>query len=266
MSEYQNSSLENNIKHLNMMFEISTIANQTDDVRELLAKLKSHCANIINSQDITFYLLENQRYKCILTDNNNLRNSEFVEGDEANAAFWDAVNKAKIISMKDENGAHLFKSFLEKNNILILNPSHVRVFFSNQVPICFCFIKEDEQTPIESETIANLNKIFDYIEPIIAKYHKRIKKDEEMLELQRSLHNISILYNISQAVNFIDDLKRLLQVIIQKALITLDAEKGSLMLYDYTLTLCKLELFQVYKIKNLKKRLTTVLFNVPKSA
>ncbi len=253
MSEYQNSSLENNIKHLNMMFEISTIANQTDDVRELLAKLKAHCANIINSQDITFYLLENQRYKCILTDNNNLRNSEFVEGDEANAAFWDAVNKAKIISMKDETGSHLFKNFLEKNNILMLNPSHVRVFFSNQVPICFCFIKEDEQTPIESETITDLNKIFDYIEPIVAKYHKRIKKDEEMLELQRSLHNISILYNISQAVNFIDDLKRLLQVIIQKALITLDAEKGSLMLYDYTLNALQVRIVSGLQDKKLEE-------------
>ena len=63
MSE-QKMSLENNIKYLNMMFEVSTIANQTDDVFDLLDRLKKYCANMLDSSSVTFYLLENQRYKC----------------------------------------------------------------------------------------------------------------------------------------------------------------------------------------------------------
>ena len=253
MSDYQKLSLENNIKYLNMMFEVSTIANQTDDVRELLEKTREYCSKIIDSNDITFYLLENQRYKCVSNISGNLRNNEFVEGDESNTAFWDAVNNAKLISMKDENGSHLFKNFLEKNNILQLDPSHVRVFFSNHAPICFCFIKENDKNPIGVEKTSDLNKIFDYIEPIISKLYKKAKKEEEMSELQKSLHNISILYNISQAVNFIDDLKRLLQVIIQKALITLDAEKGSLMLYDYSLNALQVRIVSGLKDKKLEE-------------
>ena len=54
MSDYQKMSLESNIKYLNMMFEISTIANQTDDVFELLSKLKDYCSNMINSDNINF--------------------------------------------------------------------------------------------------------------------------------------------------------------------------------------------------------------------
>lgn len=252
MADYQNLSLENNIKHLNMMFEVSTIANQTDDVIELLSKIKEYCLKLSKLTDMTFYLLENQRYKCVITSNDNLRNNEFVEGDESNAGFWEAVNNAKLTSMKNGNGAHLFKSFLEKNNILSLDPSYVRVFFNNnKVPICFCFIKEDET--LGKEAFDNLNKIFDYMEPIIAKFHKKIKKDEEILQLQKSLHNISILYNISQAVNFIDDLKRLLQVIIQKALITLDAEKGSLMLYDYSINALQVRIVSGLQDKKLEE-------------
>lgn len=253
MSDYQKMSLENNIKYLNMMFEVSTIANQTDDVFDLLARIKDYCSKIIGSRDITFYLLENQRYKCVISEDNNLRNSEFVEGNESNVAFWDAVNQAKLISMKDDKGAHLFKSFLEINNILLLDPSHVRVFFNNRVPVCFCFIKENPNKPINPDIIDNLNKIFDYMEPVIAKYHRKIKKDEEIMQLQKSLHNISILYNISQAVNFIDDLKRLLQVIIQKALITLDAEKGSLMLYDYSINALQVRIVSGLQDKKLEE-------------
>lgn len=254
MSNNQNLSLENNIKYLNMMFEISTIANQADDVYELLNRLKEYCSNFANLSDMTFFMLENNSYKCVVTSNSEVRNSEFVEGDEFNVAFWEAVNKAKLTSMKDENGICLFKSFLEKNNIASLGPDYVRVFFNNQkAPICFCFIKENLKNSISKENKENLNKIFDYMEPIIAKLHKKIKKDEEIFQLQKSLHNISILYNISQAVNFIDDLKRLLQVIIQKALITLDAEKGSLMLYDYSINALQVRIVSGLKDKKLEE-------------
>ncbi|MBQ8634665.1 sensor domain-containing diguanylate cyclase [bacterium] len=252
MSDNQNTSLENNIKYLNMMFEISTIANQTDDVYELIHRLKDYAANMINSDDITFYLLEGQRYKC-LSIVEELRNSEFVEGDEGDSAFWEAVNKAKIIALKDSTDLQSFNSFLIKNKIASLEPTHVRVFFNNYVPICFCFIKENKENPIKEETLVNLNKIFDYIEPIIAKYHRKVRKDEEIIQLQKSLHNISILYNISQAVNFIDDLKRLLQVIIQKALITLDAERGSLMLYDYSINALQVRIVSGLQDKKLEE-------------
>jgi len=252
MSDNHNLSLENNIKYLNMMFEVSTIANQTDDVYELIEKLKKYVENMIQSDDITFYLLEGQRYRC-LSVLESLRNSEFVEGDEGDNAFWEAVNKAKIITLKGNPDLQSFNSFLEKNNIKSLEPSHVRVFFNNHVPICFCFIREGLNNPITEENLTNLNKIFNYIEPIIAKYHKKSRKDEEIVQLQKSLHNISILYNISQAVNFIDDLKRLLQVIIQKALITLDAEKGSLMLYDYSLNALQVRIVSGLKDKKLEE-------------
>ena len=248
----QEQSLESNIRYLSMMFEVSTIANQTDDVYELLRKLKDYVAFQIDSQDVTIYLLEDQHFKCIYT-NEKTRNNEYFECEEGNSPFWDAVNQAKLTIMKDSEGSHIFKPFLEHNNILTLDPSHVRVFFHNLKPICFFFIKENPLNPISKETFNNLNCAFDYIEPIIAKFYRKVRRDKEIAQLQKSLHNISILYNISQAVNFIDDLKRLLQVIIQKALVTLDAEKGSLMLYDYSLNALQVRIVSGLQDKKLEE-------------
>lgn len=249
MSEH-NLSLENNIKYLTMMFEVSTIANQTDDVHSLLKSLKDYCAKFLNTNDITFYLLDKQYFTCVTT-NDTSRANEMFECEENDSPFWQAVNLAKIVRMKDDKGTQIFKTFLEYNNLLSLDPSHVRVFFQNSIPICFCLIKENEA--ISEEKLTSLNQIFDYMEPIIAKFHKKIKQTEELMGLQKSLHNISILYNISQAVNFIDDLKRLLQVIIQKALITLDAEKGSLMLYDYSINALQVRIVSGLQDKNLEE-------------
>ena len=224
--------LKNNIEYLNMMFEVSTIANQIDNVYELLKRTKEYIAKLVKTNDISFYLLEKQSFKCVVSGYPT-RVSEYFECEESSSPFWDAVSKAKVTSLFGEENKNLFKPFLEHNNIVGLDPSHIRVFFNNEVPICFCFIKENEKNKIGLKIVEKLNLIFDYLEPIIAKFHKKIKKDEEIAALQKSLHNISILYNISQAVNYIDNLKETLRIIIERALSTLDAEKGSIMLYDY---------------------------------
>lgn len=252
MLENQNLILQNNIKYLSMMFEVSTIANQTDDVYELLVRIGDYCSNIINSDKIYFYILENQYFKAV-DPSKTQKNADFFESEESNSPFWAAVNQAKVVTMKDSLGTHLFKNFLETNNLMSLDPTHVRVIYNSGIPIAFCLIKENEEDPINEENLLKLNQILDYMEPIIGKLHKKIKKNEELAVLQKSLHNISILYNISQAVNFIDDLKRLLQVIIQKALITLDAEKGSLMLYDYSINALQVRIVSGLQDKKLEE-------------
>ena len=252
MSEEQDL-LQNDIQYLNMMFKVSTIANQTDNVYDLLKQMQDYVIRQTQAPNVTIYHLENnQNYKCICT-NEKIRNIEYFEYEEVNSPFWNTVRQARIVSMKDSNGAQLFQTFLEHNNLLSLDPTYVRAFFHNEIPICFCFIKEEPNSPISPKVIENLNYAFDYLEPIIGKYHKKIRKDEEIAQLQKSLHNISILYNISQAVNFIDDLKRLLQVIIQKALITLDAEKGSLMLYDYSINALQVRIVSGLQDKKLEE-------------
>ena len=252
MTEEKDLYTKKHIEYLNMMFEVSTIANQTDDVYELLEKLAQHCKSFANVEETTIYLLDGQNYKCIYSTQ-KVRTNEFFEFEETKSSFWEEANSRKIVQMQDDNGSQLFKGFLEYNNISSLNPSHVRVFFSKGVPIAFYFMKEFKDEKLTEEKIDNLNSIFDYIEPIIAKLHKKIKENVELMQLQKSLHNISILYNISQAVNFIDDLKRLLQVIIQKALVTLDAEKGSLMLYDYSLNALQVRIVSGLKDKKLEE-------------
>jgi len=60
-------------------------------------------------------------------------------------------------------------------------------------------------------------------------YRKRQKEKED---LDKTLQNLSLLYNIGKAMNFISDLKKLLQYILTQAIEIAGAEKGSLMLYD----------------------------------
>lgn len=58
------------------------------------------------------------------------------------------------------------------------------------------------------------------------------KVGESTAELDRQMHHLSILYDIGRALNFIDDLTKLLALILDRGIHLVDAQKGSLMLYD----------------------------------
>jgi diguanylate cyclase (GGDEF)-like protein len=60
-------------------------------------------------------------------------------------------------------------------------------------------------------------------------YEKRQKEKED---LDKTIQNLSLLYSIGKAMNYISDLKNLLQFILSQAIEVTSAEKGSLMLYD----------------------------------
>lgn len=227
-------NIQNNVEHLSKMFDVSALANQADGIGDLINKLSAYVAKMLNNENITFYVLEGQLFKSVLTAQNP-RADECFESEQHNEAFLSAIDCGKVIDVINEGGDILFSSFWENNGLGVLKTRYLRAFFSNGVPVCFCFIgASDTFTQMTQEQRTELNFTFDYVEPIIGKYLHNLKKENEIVELQKSLNNISILYNISQAVSFIDDLKRLLQVILSKAIDTLDAEKGSLMLYDYS--------------------------------
>ena len=235
MTEKDYSHLESVVCTLNKMFEINAIASQAVDIEDLIIKMSDSISHALDNDQISFYLFENDIFKSVVTKQNS-RFDEYFEYE--NEAFWSVMSKGDIIKTTNENHKQIFNSFWQTNGLTELETQYIRVFFDKDknLPVCICFIgkNNDGTDEINQENLNFLSKIFEYMEPVIVKLLHRKHQDDKIVELQKSLYNISILYNISQAVNFIDDLKRLLQVILSKALVTLEAEKGSLMLYDYT--------------------------------
>ncbi len=235
MTEKDYSHLESVVGTLNKMFEINAIASQAVDIEDLIIKMSDAISRALNNDQISFYLFENEIFKSVVTKQNS-RFDEYFEYE--NEAFWSVMSKGDIIKTTNEAHQQIFNSFWQTNGLTSLETQYIRVFFDKDknMPVCICFIgkNNDGTDVIDDEDLKFLGKIFEYMEPVIVKLLHRKHQDDKIIELQKSLYNISILYNISQAVNFIDDLKRLLQVILSKALVTLEAEKGSLMLYDYT--------------------------------
>jgi diguanylate cyclase (GGDEF)-like protein len=67
-----------------------------------------------------------------------------------------------------------------------------------------------------------------------------MKRQKEKEDLDKTLYNLSLLHNIGKAMNYISDLKSLLQYILSQAIEITAAEKGSIMLYDVETDLLKI--------------------------
>lgn len=227
------SSIENSLTELNKMFEISAIASNAIGIEDLISKFSDFLSSYLNTSDVCFFTLDKDVFKNIPTNQTPYADKYF---EYENEALFSILEEDKLIKIEDAEGKKLYSGFFNQSGLSDLNAKYMRVFFNREdnTPVCFCFMGENEKYRKIEDSKKFLTRAFEYIEPVLIKLMVQKEQNRKIEDLQQSLYNVSILYNISQAVNFIDDLKRLLQVILSKALDILKAEKGSLMLYDYS--------------------------------
>lgn len=224
-------NLQKNFLELNNLFELNIISNQAYSLEDLISKITFFMSSTLNVKDIYFFMQNHGIFQSKISNRENPRVFEF----DAEGAKFIHYSSEKLIRVLNEDRTPVYKSFWDAFALEDLNSEYFKVFYKEEEPFCICSIgSKDDGSFYTEEEINFLNKIFGCIEPLLIKFSKQKEQEDEIKSLHKSLHNLSILYNISQAVNFIDDLKGLIQVILGKALETIDAEKGSLMLYDFS--------------------------------
>ncbi|MCD8024438.1 MAG: sensor domain-containing diguanylate cyclase [Candidatus Gastranaerophilales bacterium] len=227
------SFIENSLTELNKMFELSAIVSNAIGTADLISKFSGFLAEYLQSKNIHFFILEKGAFRNVATAETPFADKYFEYDNEA---FFSVLSSDKIIKLTDNDNGKLFNGFLSQTGLADSKVQYMRAFFNREenLPVCFCFMGNETDEDKIAEGLKFLNRAFDYAEPVLIKLMAQKEQNKKIDDLQQSLYNVSILYNISQAVNFIDDLKRLLQVILSKATEILNAEKGSLMLYDYS--------------------------------
>ncbi len=222
-------NLQKNVLELHNLFDLNMVANQSRSVEELLSKVAFLVKSSLTLKNIRFFLNNNG----IFQTKNIASSSELdYEFSADNAPFLQNETE-DLIRVTNQDGSLIYKAFWNTYKLNELETEYIKIFYNELTPFCICSISAKEDgTPFNDEDFKYLNQVFSCIDPILRKFIKNKEQEAKIQDLNKTLHNLSILYNISQAVNFIDDLKRLIGVILDKAIETVNAEKGSLMLYD----------------------------------
>lgn len=226
------NTLQRNFLELDSLFELSVITNQSYTIIDLFLNVSDFIKKYINIKNIYFFVNSNGYFH--LPPRIYDERMHTIELEANNQEFRSILPLNNIVRVTDDNSQPIYKSLWDKYGLSELNCDYAyAINLSKDASYLVMFTKKDDGRFLESNDIKFLKRIFSYIQPAFLKLNKNKAQNEQIQNLNKALHNMSILYNISQAVNFIDDLKRLLNVILDKAIETLDAEKGSLMLYDF---------------------------------
>lgn len=222
-------NLQKSVLELHNLFDLNMVANQSTSVEDLLSKVSFIIKSALDLKCVKFFINNDD----VFQSKNIVSNDDIeYEFNMESVPFLQHENK-ELIKVTNPDGSYIYKAFWNNYNLIELQIEYVKVFYNDNLPFCICFIsKKQDGSEFDEENIKYLEQVFNCIEPILHKYIKNSEQEAKIQDLNKTIHNLSILYNISQAVNFIDDLKRLISIILDKAIETVNAEKGSLMLYD----------------------------------
>ena len=147
--------------------------------------------------------------------------------------LWHTILKDKPFAVVDDAGNPLFSKFLEKQDLKIL-PSvlWVPLVMRDEVMGLLTLGAKDGNEPYSKFDLYYIQQLAAQVAVSLNTCRLYARRQQEKEDLDKTLQNLSLLYGIGKAMNYISDLKKLLQYILNQAIDIASAEKGSLMLYD----------------------------------
>jgi len=223
--------LHEELMQLNKFFQISKITSCVSDINSMADQILNFLKTDMNLKNAAFFIVEENKYRVISCE--NIISPYSYEFENLGEGIWHIIENGKSINLLNEEGRNVYFQFFEFYDLLNLEAAvWMPIVHDKNVLAIISLGQKKSGLPFTTVEMNFLDRIIEYISQVVDKLEKNKEKEASLIYLQKTLHNISILYNIGQAVNFIDDLKRLIQIILAKAIQTIGAEKGSLMLYD----------------------------------
>jgi diguanylate cyclase (GGDEF)-like protein len=143
--------------------------------------------------------------------------------------FWRLISNGEPFSVVDIEGNLRFPKIFGENALDALESSYWIPLKTKENVIGIITIDSREMKDIDLSFFSLLAS-----QAAIAFESAFLYRKLEMASqrLEKQMHNLSILYDVGKALNFIDDLTKLLTLILDRGIDIAESQKGSLMLYD----------------------------------
>jgi diguanylate cyclase (GGDEF)-like protein len=149
------------------------------------------------------------------------------------SALWKSISGGELFAVSDDAGNLLFSTQFEKRGLEKLQSKlWVPLGMGDELVGLVTFGSRGAKRPFNDADRYFLQQISAHAAVCLNTCRLYAKRQKEKEDLDKTLQNLSLLYSIGKAMNYISDLKKLLQFILNQAIEITSAEKGSLMLYE----------------------------------
>jgi diguanylate cyclase (GGDEF)-like protein len=184
----------------------------------------------VQTLSVFVYYPETETFKLVLSHGLGKLNFKFQRDEDP---FWQNMFQDQPFEVRDGKGHALFAEIFDKYRLDKLQSKlWIPLILRGDIIGLLAIGEKSDHTPFDDFELYFLKQIGAHAAACMntCRLYEERKKEKE--DMDKTLQNLSLLYSIGKAMNYISDLKKLLQFILSQAIEITSAEKGSIMLYD----------------------------------
>ena len=163
-------------------------------------------------------------------DENSVKNISFKEQE---GLFWQVLSGGEPFAIRDSSGKYRFESIVEKFQFDQLNSQiWVPLMVKNMVRGVLTLGAKKDGSAYDDEQLNFIAQLASQAAIAIDSALLDQQKARATVALGKKMENLSVLYDVSKALNFTNDLKQTLLMILDKARSAVSAQKASMMLLN----------------------------------
>lgn len=221
---------------------------QADELTNLL-KINRELSNILNPDELyaSFAGLIKEKFDLqnlalfVYQDSSETFDLVYSQGQgqldisfkKDNSLLWQTIVQHQPFAVFNESGKPIYPEIFKKYGLNKLKADWwIPLVMRDEVVGVLAIRHKGKTKPFNDFELFLLKQITSHAAICINTCRLYKKRQKEKEDLDKILQNLSLLYSIGKAMNYISDLKSLLQYILSQAIEITSAEKGSIMLHD----------------------------------
>lgn len=179
--------------------------------------------------------------------------SEFKSDNEQ---LWKSISRGEPFFVTDDTGSPLFPEVIKAQRLeQMISALWIPLTKASESIGVLMADRKISRPAFDDGERSNLKEIAALAAACIHNCRLFERRQSEKKQLNKSVQNLSSLYNIGRALNDISDLRSLLKYILNRAIEIAHAEKGSIMTHNMDTGLLGVRVIQGLKDKELQERI-----------
>ncbi|OGW76472.1 MAG: hypothetical protein A3J52_02675 [Omnitrophica bacterium RIFCSPHIGHO2_02_FULL_49_9] len=182
---------------------------------------------------LLIYDIDRKEFTCHYTIGLNPEVVKNVSFCEEEGLFWQVLNGGQPFSIRDSNGNYRFGSVIKKFKLdLLQSQVWVPLMVKHQLRGILTLGEKKDESDFTDQELNFISQLAAQAAIAIDSTILNQQKQKATVSLGKKMENLSVLYDVSKALNFTNDLKKTLLLILDKARNAVRAQKGSIMLLN----------------------------------
>lgn len=219
-------------------FTLSQLGKSLISIQDMENLARIFASSVYETSDaktvaLLIYDIEEKAFTYHYSIGLDVEKAKQVRFVEEEGLFWRVLNGGEPFPIKDSAGNYHFEKVIRRLGLEVLDSQiWVPLMVKNVLRGVLTLGEKKDGTPYDDQELVFISLLATQAAVAIDSAILDQQKSRATVALGRKMENLSVLYDVSKAMNFMNDLKKTLLLILDKSRSAVNAQKGSIMLLN----------------------------------